>query len=113
MIRSTVAAGKGQLLKASTRAVPLGSVADHSIPHHEGTSIALVQEVIEAKGGHGEVLNQDGHVIYHNPSNENIDFGQGAAKISEVKVGVRKKYLPTRSTTGAWVRTRPLGRYFS
>ena len=70
MIRSTVAAGKGQLLKASTRAVPLGSVADHSIPHHEGTSIALVQEVIEAKGGHGEVLNQDGHVIYHNPSND-------------------------------------------
>ena len=69
MIRSTVAAGKGQLLKASTRAVPLGSVADHSIPHHEGTSIALVQEVIEAKGGHGEVLNQDGHVVYFNPSN--------------------------------------------
>merc|ERR1712156_448811 len=60
MIRSTVAAGKGQLLKASTRAVPLGSVADHSIPHHEGTSIALVQEVIEAKGG---------HVVYFNPSN--------------------------------------------
>ena len=29
-------------------------------------------------------------------SNEvlNIDFGQGAAKISEVKVGGRKKYLP-------------------
>ena len=25
-----------------------------------------------------------------------IDFGQGAAKISEVKVGGRKKYLPTR-----------------
>merc|ERR1712021_293634 len=32
MIRSTVAAGKGQLLKASTRAVPLGTVADHSAP---------------------------------------------------------------------------------
>ena len=47
-------------------------------------------------------------------SNEvlNIDFGQEAAKISEVKVGVRKKYLPTQSTAGAWVRTRPLGRYF-
>ena len=36
IIRSTVAAGKGQLLKASTRAVPLGSVADHSSPHLEG-----------------------------------------------------------------------------
>ena len=24
----------------------------------------------------------------------NVDFGQGAAKILEVKVGVRKKYLP-------------------
>ena len=35
-------------------------------------------------------------------SNEvlNIDFGQGAAKISEVKVGRRKKYLPTRPTVG-------------
>ena len=39
-----------------------------------------------------------------NHSNEvlNIDFGQGAAKISEVKVGGRKKYLPTRLTAGAW-----------
>ena len=26
----------------------------------------------------------------------NIDFGQGAAKISEVKVGGQKKYLPTQ-----------------
>ena len=39
-------------------------------------------------------------------SNEvlNIDFDQGAAKISEVKVGVRKKYLPTRPTPDAWIR---------
>ena len=38
-------------------------------------------------------------------SNEvlNIDFGQGAAKIPEVKVGVQKKYLPTQLTPGAWV----------
>ena len=41
-----------------------------------------------------------------------IDFDQGAAKIPEVKVGVRKKYLPTRLTLGAWVRTWPIGRYF-
>ena len=47
-------------------------------------------------------------------SNEvlNIDFGQGAAKISEVKVGGRKKYLPSGR-----VRTRApavgrVGRYF-
>ena len=34
-------------------------------------------------------------------SNEvlNIDFGQGAAKISEVKVGGQKKYLPTHQPT--------------
>jgi len=32
MTRSIVAAGKGQLLKASTRAVPLGTVADSSEP---------------------------------------------------------------------------------
>ena len=31
----------------------------------------------------------------------NIDFGQGAAKILEVKVGVWKKYLPTLPTPGA------------
>ena len=42
----------------------------------------------------------------------NIDFGQGASKIPEVKVGVRKKYLPTRLTPGTWVRTGPFGRYF-
>ena len=42
----------------------------------------------------------------------NFDFGQGAAKIPEVKVGVRKKYLPTRLTPGTWVQTGPFGRYF-
>ena len=41
-----------------------------------------------------------------------IDFGQGAAKISEVKVGGQKKYLPSGQ-----VRTRApavgrVGRYF-
>ena len=47
-------------------------------------------------------------------SNEvlNIDFGQGPAKISEVKVGRRKKYLPTRPTPRRWVRTRLIGGYF-
>ena len=47
-------------------------------------------------------------------SNEvlNIDFGQGAAKMPEVKAGVGKKYQPTRLTPGAWVRTRLIGRYF-
>ena len=42
----------------------------------------------------------------------NINFGQEAANIPDVKVGVRKKYLPTRLTLGAWVRTWPIGRYF-
>ena len=42
----------------------------------------------------------------------NIDFGQGAAKVSEVKVGVQKKYLPTRPTPGARVRAGLIGRYF-
>ena len=42
----------------------------------------------------------------------NIDFGQKAAKISEVKVGVRKKYLPTWPTLGAWVRSGLFSRYF-
>ena len=70
MIRSTVAAGKGQLLKASTRAVPLGSVADHSAPLNEGTSIAVAKGVCEAKGHNchwpnGDLEKQDGHVIYH------------------------------------------------
>ena len=48
-------------------------------------------------------------------SNEvlNSDFGQGAAKIPEVKVGVPKKYLPTRLTPGTRVRTGLIGRYFS
>ena len=47
-------------------------------------------------------------------SNEvlNIDFGQGAAKISEVNVGVRKRFLPTRLTPGAWVRTGLINRNF-
>merc|ERR1739838_1010908 len=70
MIRSTVAAGKGQLLKASTRAVPLGSVADHSAPMNEGTAIAVAKGVCEAKGHNshwpnGDLEKQDGHVIYH------------------------------------------------
>ena len=46
-------------------------------------------------------------------SNEvlNIDFGRGAAKIPEVKSGVRKKYLSTRLTQGTWVRTGLIGRH--
>ena len=73
MIRSTVAAGKGQLLKASTRAVPLGSVADHS-PAHEGTSLAIAKEVCEAKGHkchwpHSDLKSQDGHVVLHHSKN--------------------------------------------
>jgi len=53
MIRSTVAAGKGQLLKASTRAVPLGSVADHSAPINEAigtTSFAMSKALSPAVG---------------------------------------------------------------
>ena len=47
-------------------------------------------------------------------SNEvlNIDFGQKAAKISEVKAGGRKKYLPTLPAMGAKVGTGLIGRYF-
>ena len=42
-------------------------------------------------------------------SNEvlNIDFGQGAAKISEVKVGSQKKYLPTWPGLNQSTRGRP------
>jgi len=74
MIRSTVAAGKGQLLKASTRAVPLGSVADHSSPHNEGTSLAIAKEVCEVKGHkchwpHADLLSQDGHIVLHHSKN--------------------------------------------
>ena len=35
----------------------------------------------------------------------NIDFRKGAEKISEVKVGGKNKYLPTRPTPGASVLT--------
>ena len=40
-------------------------------------------------------------------SNEvlNIDFGQEAANILEVKVGGRKKYLPTRLTPAVLAQT--------
>ena len=41
-----------------------------------------------------------------------IDFDQWVAKISEVKLGERKKYLPTRPTPGARVRGGLIGRYF-
>ena len=42
----------------------------------------------------------------------NIDFGLGAAKISEVKVGGKKKYLPSgRVRTHAHAVGR-VGRYF-
>ena len=42
----------------------------------------------------------------------NIDFGQGAAKISEVKVGGQKKYLLNGQarTRAPWVSR--VGRYF-
>ena len=41
-------------------------------------------------------------------SNEVLDifFGQEAEKISEVKVEIQRKYLPTRLDPGAWIRTR-------
>ena len=47
-------------------------------------------------------------------SNEVLDiyFGQGAAKISEVKVGGQKKYQPTQPTPGASVRTELVVKYF-
>jgi len=79
MIRSTVASGKGQLLKASTRAVPLGSVADHSVPLNEGTSVTLAKSVCEAKGHNvhwpnGDVMVQDGHVIYHDHAKKTYEM---------------------------------------
>jgi len=79
MIRSTVAAGKGQLLKASTRAVPLGTVADHS-PHHAGTSVSAVKSVCEAKGlcHDADVMIQDGHVLFH-------DHNKGSYELMVVK----------------------------
>ena len=48
-------------------------------------------------------------------SNEvlNIDFGQGAAEISEVKVGGQKKYLPTRRIRDRCAHTQGrTGRFF-
>ena len=41
-----------------------------------------------------------------------IDFGQGAVKISDVKVGGRKKYLPTQPPWVHRSRTQQVGRYF-
>ena len=47
-------------------------------------------------------------------SNEvlNIDFGQGAAKISEFKVGVWKKYLPISLVRAHAPGVSRVGRYF-
>ena len=47
-------------------------------------------------------------------SNEvlNIDFGQGAAKIPVVKVGLRKKYLPICPVRTHQSRVSRVGRYF-
>ena len=47
-------------------------------------------------------------------SNEvlNIDFGEGTAKILEVKVSGREKYLPTRPAPGASVSNPARGQIF-
>ena len=47
-------------------------------------------------------------------SNEvlNIDFGQGAEKISEVKVGGLKKYLPSGRVQACAPAVGRVGRYF-
>ena len=47
-------------------------------------------------------------------SNEvlNIDFGQGAAKISEVKVGGQKTYLPISPARTRAPGVGRVGRYF-
>ena len=47
-------------------------------------------------------------------SNEelNIDFGQEAAKISEVKVGGRKKHLPISPVRAHAPGVSPVGKYF-
>ena len=42
----------------------------------------------------------------------NMDFGQGAAKISEVKVGVRKKSARAAGPQVHWSRIGHIGRYF-
>ena len=42
----------------------------------------------------------------------NIDFGQGAAKISEVKVGGRKKHLPISPVRTHVPGVSQVGRYF-
>ena len=41
-----------------------------------------------------------------------IDFGQGAVKISEVKVGVQKKYLPISLVRTHAPGVGRVGRYF-
>ena len=47
-------------------------------------------------------------------SNEilNIDFGQGGAKISDVKVGGRKKYLPSSQVQTHAPAVGCVGRFF-
>ena len=42
----------------------------------------------------------------------NVDFGQGAAKISEVKVEGRKKYLPSGRVRTYAPAVGHVGRYF-
>ena len=41
-----------------------------------------------------------------------MDFGQGAAKISEVKVGGQKKYLPSSRVRTHAPAVGRVGRYF-
>ena len=70
-------------------------------------------------GGHSSKLYYDLGLLIPNRyeidlSNEvlNIDFGQGAAKIPKVKVGVWKKYLPISLVRTHGPRVSQVGRYF-
>ena len=42
----------------------------------------------------------------------NIDFGQGAAKISDVKVGGQKKFLPSGPVRTRFARAGPSAEFF-
>merc|ERR1712110_807656 len=62
-----------------TRAVPLGTVADHAACT-SGTSVSAVKSVCEAKGlcHDADVMIQDGHVLFH-------DHNKGSYELMVVK----------------------------
>ena len=64
--------GKGQVLRSLTRAIPLGSVADHSASQNKDTSITVAKTFLETKGhvmSEADFEFDGGHVVYHDMTN--------------------------------------------